>query len=75
MLLPIRGSHSFDRSAEPVRDDAPMRWRDCTGAALLFVVATVAALLLLGLDWDMMLDGARSLPESSRTMIMAPLPR
>ncbi|SMH59540.1 hypothetical protein SAMN02982994_5104 [Azospirillum lipoferum] len=75
MLLPLRGSHPLDPPARPLGEDAPMRLRDCTGAAFLFAVVMVTALLLLGLDWDMMLDGDRSLPEASRTLIMAPLPR
>ncbi|MCG5240410.1 hypothetical protein [Azospirillum doebereinerae] len=57
--------------------NAPMRPRDCVSAVLLFAVATMAALAVLSADWAAMTaeDGVRPLPEATRMMIIAPLPR
>ncbi|WP_449231110.1 hypothetical protein [Azospirillum doebereinerae] len=62
---------------EAASDNAPVRPRDCVNALLLFAVATVAALAALGADWATMTteDGVRPLPEATRMMIIAPLPR
>lgn len=75
MLLPLHAPHPLDAPRTPAGTDAPVRLRDCTGAVLLFAVAMVAALLALGTDWHALLDADRPLPESSRMMVLPPLPR
>lgn len=75
MLLPLHAAHPLDTPHGPTGDDAPVRIRDCAGAALLFIVAVIAALLALGIDWHAMMDADRPLPESSRMMVLPPLPR
>jgi len=81
MLLPIPLPRSpMPRPTELSVDssgDAPVRPRDCVNALLLFAVVTMAALVVLGADWAAMTaeDGVRPLPEATRMMIIAPLPR
>lgn len=76
MLLPIHPSRFFSRPAEPPGADAPVRPGDCVGAAIVFAVAAVVAVLLLGTDWNAILaNGQRPLPEASRMMVINPLPR
>jgi len=75
MLLPFHALHPLDASRNPTGADPPVRLRDCGGAVLLFAMAMVAALLALGTDWHAMLDADRPLPESSRMMVLPPLPR
>ena len=82
MLLPLSlpqssVSQPTELSVESPSGDAPMRPRDCVSAFLLFAVAMVAALAVFGVDWAAMTaeDGVRPLPEATRMMIIAPLPR
>ncbi len=77
MLLPIQASRLIDHSAEPPAPELPFRTRDWAGAVVLFAFAMIVALAALGADWNGgTTNGDRPpLPESTRMMVLVPLPR
>ncbi len=61
---------------EPMHDEEADWESGWIGAAVIFALATLAAVVILGGDWQQSQGPDEfSLPESKRTMLMAPLPR
>ncbi len=75
MLAPLHAFHPLAPAHDPAPADKPPGLIDCAGAVLLFAAVVIVALTAFGFDWRTLTDSERPLPDSSRMMVMPPLPR
>lgn len=75
MLLPLHLHQQADTGL-PHDHDEPLHGRDCVAPLVLSIVAALLALAVLGADWrGTWLEQDASLPPSTRSLVITPMPR